>query len=104
MINILERKNQATSALLSLLEDSKARPFLFRTRFERTMIKLQSFARLVNDNTLEAEAINSLNKMRSIVDKSNSTSDGVLRSFVILEDDICALLNMITQSSYSTIS
>jgi hypothetical protein len=104
MINILERKNQTTSALLSLLDDSKARPFLFRTRFERTMIKLQSFARLVNDKTLEAEALNSLYKMRSIVDKSNSTSDGVLRSFVILEDDIRALLNMITCSNYSTIS
>lgn len=104
MMNILERKNQATSALLSLLEDSKARPFLFRTRFERTMIKLQSFARLVNDNTLEAEALNSLNKMRSIIDKSNSTSDGVLRSFVILEDDIRALLNMIMRNNHSTVS
>lgn len=104
MMNILERKNQATSALLSLLEDSKARPFLFRTRFERTMIKLHSFARLVNDNMLEAEALNSLNKMRSIVDKSNSTSDGVLRSFVILEDDIRALLNMIMRNNYSTVS
>lgn len=104
MMNILERKNQATSALLSLLEDSKARPFLFRTRFERTMIKLHSFARLVNDNMLEAEALNSLNKMRSIVDKSNSTSDGVLRSFVILEDDIRALLNMIMRNNCSTVS
>lgn len=104
MMNILERKNQATSALLSLLEDSKARPFLFRTRFERTMIKLHSFARLVNDNMLEAEALNSLNKMRSIVDKSNSTSDGVLRSFDILEDDIRALLNMIMRNNYSTVS
>lgn len=104
MISISERKNQATSALLSLLEDSKARPFLFRTRFERTMIKLQSFARLVNDRTLEQEAANSLSKMRSIVDKSNSTSDGVLRSFVVLEDDIRSLLIILNQSNSTVVS
>ena len=104
MISISERKNQATSALLSLLENSKARPFLFRTRFERTMIKLQSFARLVNDRTLEQEAANSLSKMRSIVDKSNSTSDGVLRSFGVLEDDIRSLLIILDQSNSTVVS
>lgn len=99
MINILERKYQATSALQALLDNSNVRPFLFRTRFERTMIKLQTFAHLTNDQTLELEATNALNKMRCIVDKSNITSDGVLRSFAILENDIHSLLRYLTHST-----
>ena len=88
MYSIDDRRIQAVEALKRLLSDSKARPFLFRTRYERTMIKLQSLAREMGDEALEKNAVDSLKKMRNIVDKSNSTSDGVLRSFVILEPEI----------------
>lgn len=101
MTNIIERKNQVAVALSNLLDDSKMRPFLFRTRFERTMIKVQSLAKMLNDEDLEHQAADSLNKMRCIVDKSNSTSDGVLRSFIVLEPDIRSLLSRLDH--YNTV-
>lgn len=102
MLNIMERKDQLIVALANLLNDSKTRPFLFRTRFERTMIKTQTLAKAMNDIDLEQQAIDALNKMKCIVDKSNSTSDGILRSFIVLEPDIRSLLSKIDQ--YGTVA
>ena len=93
MTTISEREIQIYNALESLLTDSKKQPFLFRTRFERTMIKLRCFARQNNNIDMEHQAIECLNKIRSIVDKSNTTSDGILRSFIVLEPDIKNILN-----------
>ena len=104
MFDFMERKRQVTDSLQNLLADSKARPFLFRTRFERTIIRLMSLARDLEDKDLEQYAKNALNKMRGIVDKSNCTSDGVLRSFTILEADIFSLLNLLKQTNNISVS
>ena len=68
------------------------------------MIRLVSLAKDLDDKDLEQYANNALSKMRNIVDKSNSTSDGVLRSFTILESDICFLLNCLDQTHYTQLS
>lgn len=96
-----ERKKHMVESLHQLLSDSKTRPFLFRTRFERTMIRVKSAAKETGNFELELLASNALEKLKSIIDKSNSTPDGVLRSFLILEPDIKRLLEVLNAGTES---
>ena len=100
-INVDKRQTQAIEALQQLLNDSKIRPFLFRTRFERTMIKVQSLARTTGDVMLEGCAKDAIRKMRSIVDKSNCTADGVLTSFIVLKPDISNVIELLRKRTVS---
>lgn len=95
MFTIKEKRNIIIELLNALLKEPQMRPFLFRTRFERAMIKTKVLAQETNDCVLENCASDSLLKIRSIVDKSNNTSDGILRSFVILEPDIKKIIKML---------
>ena len=83
------------SSLNELLECSQIRPYLFRTRFERSMLRALSYAN-ENGNTALYEAANrSLNKLKFITDKSNTTSCGMLRSYMLLEDDMRQILTLV---------
>lgn len=85
-------KENLKESLLSLLESSNIRPFLFRTRFERCMIRLSAYAKETQQLELYDLAANSLRKIKEIVDKSNTTVDGELRSYTILAGDINRML------------
>ena len=102
MCSIETRTVQAIESLQQLQSNPRIRPYLFRTRFERTMIKLQILASECLDKDLEKLATDSLRKIRSIVDKSNSTSDGVLRSYTILEPDIENMLEILQNKNATT--
>ena len=81
--------------LNELLESSQIRPYLFRTRFERSMLRILNYAN-ENGNTVLYEAANkSLNKLKFITDKSNTTSCGMLRSYVLLENDMRQMLSLV---------
>lgn len=95
MFTIKEKRNTIIELLNALLKEPQMRSFLFRTRFERAMIKTKVLAQETNDCVLENCANDSLLKIRSIVDKSNNTSDGILRSFVILEPDIKKIIKIL---------
>lgn len=99
-----KRQAQAMAALQQLLLDSRTRPFLFRTRFERTMIKVQSLAKTTGDVVLEDCAKAAIAKMRSIVDKSNCTADGILTSFIVLKPDISNVIELLKKRSISATS
>ena len=82
-------------SLNELLESSQIRPYLFRTRFERSMLRTLNYAN-ENGNTALYEAANkSLNKLKFITDKSNTTSCGMLRSYVLLENDMRQMLALV---------
>lgn len=95
MFTIKEKRKTIIELLNALLKEPQMRSFLFRTRFERAMIKTKVLAQETNDCVLENCANDSLLKIRSIVDKSNNTSDGILRSFVILEPDIKKIIKIL---------
>lgn len=79
--------------LSRLLTLKNARPYVFRTRLERTLLRVNIFADIHKFNDVKACAGELLFKLSYISDQSNQTSDGVLKSFVFLESDIRHLLD-----------
>ena len=88
-------RDTIVSSLNELLESSTIRPYLFRTRFERNMLRILNYANEVGNTALYDAANKSLNKMKFISDKSNTTSCGMLRSYVLLEDDMRQILALV---------
>ena len=88
-------REQIKCSLVELLENPNIRPYLFRTRFERSMIRIIKYAQKTNSELLYETASKSLEKLKSITDKSNTTSCGMLRSYTLLEDNIKQLVNLI---------
>lgn len=87
-MDMLNTKIILKDSLISLMETPRMRPFLFRTRFERSMVRLAAYAKEAQRPDLDALAIASLNKIKEIVDKSNTTADGELRSHALLVGDL----------------
>lgn len=85
-------KDNIRDSLINIISTPNLRPFLFRTRFERSMIRVLSYAKDTGQIELYNLARESLQKMKLIVDKSNTTADGTLRSYAILVDDIREIL------------
>lgn len=76
------------NSLSDLIESKDTRAFLFRTRFERVMLKIIKYSKAENNVKLYKLSLECLKKMKGICDKSNMTSDGVLRSYGLLVDDM----------------
>ena len=91
----IDTKAILQESLTQLADTPDMRPFLFRTRFERSMIRLSAYAEDRQQYELLDLANRSLNKMRAIVDKSNTTADGELNSYRVLIDDIRTILSCI---------
>ena len=89
--------NTMKDSILSLINNPTMRPFLFRTRFERSMIRVSKYALETDQSELYNLATCALDKMHSIVDKSNTTGDGVLLSYCLLVDDMKKVLNYISE-------
>lgn len=87
--------NYLKESIEDLINTPNMRPFLFRTRFERNMIRILKYAQETNRKELYNLAEEALGKMREIVDKSNTTVDGELRSHSLLENDMKAILNIL---------
>ena len=83
------------NSLNELLESPNIRPYLFRTRFERNMLRILKYADEIGNTTLSETASKSLNKFKFITDKSNTTSCGMLRSYLLLEKDIRQILELV---------
>ena len=90
-----KNRDVIVQSLNVLLENPNIRPYLFRTRFERNMMRIMKYATDINDLNLYSVAKSSLSKLSYIVDKSNTTSTGMLRSYVILKDNIEELLKIV---------
>lgn len=87
-----QNKEVIVNLLENLLCSSNIRPYLFRTRFERNMLRTIKYAEEMNNDMLCDLAKKSLNKLKSITDKSNTTSCGMLRSYALLENDLRKML------------
>ena len=94
-MKITDTKSALRESLTQLATTPNMRPFLFRTRFERNMIRLSAYAKDTHQPELYTLATHSLNKIRAIVDKSNTTADGGLHSYNLLIGDIQEILSYI---------
>lgn len=77
---------------LDMLFDLKNRqPYLFRTRLERTLVRLEEQAKKQNDIEMLEFCYEIMTKLNCISDKSNQTPEGTLKSFLLLEEDLIKL-------------
>lgn len=81
--------------LVGLLDLSKARPYVFRTRLERVLEKLFSLSSIESRNDIQNKCIKLKEKLNYISDQSNQSSDGTLKSFLYLKDDIVNLSELL---------
>lgn len=95
MNRLTDTKSSLQESLNLLATKPNMRPFLFRTRFERTMVRLLAYTDETQLPQLHALAEHSLNKIRAIVDKSNTTATGELYSHSLLIDDIQTMMRYI---------
>lgn len=74
-----------------ILKMDKEKPYVFRTRLNRAILKTEKYGREFH----RAESLKLCGrireKMNCISDQSNHNSDGELRSYLVLKDDIVEL-------------
>jgi len=81
----------------NLLTLSKSRPYLFRTRLERVLERAMCLGRVEFREDVQKECKKLQDKLGYISDQSNQTSDGTLKSFSYLKNDIFHLFNLIKE-------
>lgn len=89
--------NETISALWTeLLQESRIRPYVFKTRLQRAIMETKKYCNDVSDNELLMLVARLEDNMRYISDQSNQTSDGELKSYALLYDDIEAIVKYVT--------
>jgi hypothetical protein len=78
-----------------LLELSKASPYVFRTRLERVLYKINHNSAYSQDSDVVSKCNSIGIKLKCLSDQSNQTPDGTLNSFLFLEKDLVELLSVI---------
>jgi hypothetical protein len=84
----LELKRKTEYELKQVLLSQQSPPYTFKTRLERAMLRVY---KLADDNGLDDLRVQSQNiktKLNYISDHSNQTSDGTLKSYLYLHDDL----------------
>lgn len=71
-----------------LLQDNKVRPYVFKTRLQRAIVETKKYCKEKSERELWTQIEELEDKIKYISDQSNQTSDGELRSYLILKDDI----------------
>lgn len=72
----------------NILSLENASPYLFRTRLERTVNHILKYATITNNSCLIELCNVIMYKLQYISDQSNQTSDGCLKSFQVLKQDM----------------
>lgn len=84
-------KNIILDEFRDLLTLRNSRPYVFRTRLERLLIRASLLAKNCDREDILYICEQVKHKLKYVSDQSNQTSDGTLKSFVFLEDDIKSL-------------
>jgi hypothetical protein len=80
--------------LTNLLTLKDSRPYVFRTRLERTLERVYKYSDNEGFTKMRDLCLEIKSKLNYISDQSNQTSDGSLKSFLFLESDIKKLLKL----------
>lgn len=73
---------------IDILNMRRISPYVFRTRLERVLNHTVTYANMEKNIKLKKMCNEILEKLKYISDQSNQTSDGILNSFVVLENDM----------------
>lgn len=76
-----QRINNIQRSIITLIDYKYAKPFIFRTRYERLLLHIIKFSKESADKTLLAYANNCMHMLKNVSDKSNMTSDGVCAGY-----------------------
>ena len=77
---------------------NKVRPYVFKTRLNRAILRTKRYADEKSDVSLKLLCDQLEMRMKYISDQSNQTSDGELRSFLVLKDDIEKIRNEVQKN------
>ncbi len=79
-----------------IMNNGNASPYVFRTRLERILKHTLKYAKNSNDSLLNklCERIN--DKLKYISDQSNQTTDGILVSYTVLQQDFERVCNRLS--------
>ena len=70
-----------------LVQMNKVRPYVFKTRLQRAILKTKKYGMEQDDTSLQQLCEKLEHKLAFISDQSNQTSDGELRSYLILKEE-----------------
>lgn len=87
--------NCVLDEISQLLESSRVRPYVFRTRLERTLIRASHFANNIGNSEIKESCRTIKEKLRFCSDQSNHGTDGTLASYSLLKEDIEGLRNLV---------
>lgn len=93
----MQQKNDMVLEWQDVLNSSVVRPYIFRTRFERALLRTITYAKVNSLINIEKQCKMMETKLSFISDHSNQTSDGTLQSFKALEDDMNKLMTIIKE-------
>lgn len=85
---LVDLRNTVLEELRDIIKLKKARPYTFRTRLERALVRITVLADTYSNEDLKVNCLDLKNKLGYISDHSNQTSDGTLKSFIHLEPEI----------------
>jgi len=81
--------------IIELNKYNKSRPYLFRTRLERVLNRIIRQSEKKQDQYVHDFAVDMKEKLRCLSDQSNQSTDGTLKSYDFLKNDIYELYSMI---------
>lgn len=94
--NMLElKRNNIVLDLEDLLSSGEVRPYVFRTRLERLLFKINKKALECSDSKIIVDKCMEIKmKLNCLSDQSNQTPEGTLNSYLILKNDLTDLLSL----------
>ncbi len=80
---------------LNNLLNRNVKPYVFRTRLERTLERAKHLSIEQSNKELQSKCDKLLDKLNYISDHSNQTSDGSTKSYLYLKEDIIDLYKLV---------
>lgn len=81
--------------LLEIYKYCKSRPYLFRTKLERVLNRIINESEIEKSDYVKDFAIELKEKLRCLSDQSNQSTNGTLKSYEFLKNDINKLEKLI---------
>ncbi len=89
------KRNNIVFDLEELLSSGETSPYVFRTRLERLLFKINKKSLDYSDSRLIVDKCKEIKmKLNCLSDQSNQTPDGTLNSYLFLKNDLLNLLSL----------
>lgn len=88
MLTNKQNINNIQKQIITLIENKYAKPFIFRTRYERLLLHIINYSKETANDALLAYANDRMKTLKNVSDKSNMTSDGVCAGYNLFIDSL----------------